>query len=365
MPYLTPLLGPFVTAFLLALFLTPVVRALARRAGVMDRPSPRKLHPRPVPLLGGLALYAAIGGAAAFFAPPAPGLLGLVAGATLLLLTGLWDDTRGLRPRAKLLAQGAAALLALAGGVSINFLPHPILNWGVTVLWLMGLTNAFNLLDNMDGLSAGVAAISAGAFALLASRYIELGPEQLPTAVAGAAIAGACLGFLRHNLYHASIFMGDAGSQTLGFLLAGLAAYGSWRSPTLPTSLLIPFLVLAYPIFDTSLVTLLRWRQGRPITVGGRDHSSHRLVQLGLGRTETVLLIYLFALTHALTAALVTSVSLRLALIALAISVSVLFIFGMVLRKANVYGDGEAWPGAGRKPAVPKEEVIPVDQTTR
>ncbi|MGH7409430.1 MAG: glycosyltransferase family 4 protein [Candidatus Methylomirabilales bacterium] len=365
MAYLTPLLGPFVTAFLLALFLTPGVRTLAHRARVMDRPSPRKLHPRPVPLLGGLALYAAIGGAAALFAPPAPGLTGLVAGATLLLLTGLWDDTRGLRPRAKLLAQGAAALLALAGGVSINFLPHPVLNWGVTVLWLVGLTNAFNLLDNMDGLSAGVAAISAGTFALLAARYAELGPEQLPTAVAGAAIAGACLGFLRHNLYHASIFMGDAGSQTLGFLLAGLAAYGSWRSPTLPTSLLIPFLVLAYPIFDTSLVILLRWRQGRPITVGGRDHSSHRLVRLGLGRTETVLLIYLFALTHALTAALVTSVSLRLALIALAISVSVLFIFGMVLRKANVYGDGETWPGAGRKPAVPKEEVIPVDQTTR
>ena len=364
MAYLTPLLGPFVTAFLLALCLTPPVRALARRAGVMDRPSPRKLHARPVPLLGGLALYAAIGGTAAFFAPPAPGLLGLVAGATLLLLTGLWDDTRGLSPRGKLLAQAAAALLALAGGVSISFLPHPLLNWGVTVLWLVGITNAFNLLDNMDGLSAGVAAIGAGAFALLAARYIELGPEQLPTAVAGAAIAGACLGFLRHNLYHASIFMGDAGSQTLGFLLAGLAAYGSWRSPTLPTSLLIPFLVLAYPIFDTSLVTLLRWRQGRPLTLGGKDHSSHRLVRLGLGRTETVLLIYLFALTHALTAALVTSVTLRLALLALAISASVLFIFGMVLRKVDVYGDGAAALEAGWKPAIP-EEVIPVDQTTR
>lgn len=364
MPYLTPLLGPFVTAFLLALCLTPPVRALARRAGVMDRPSPRKLHARPVPLLGGLALYAAIGGAAAFFAPPAPGLLGLVAGATLLLLTGLWDDTRGLSPRGKLLAQAAAALVALAGGVSISFLPHPLLNWGVTVLWLVGITNAFNLLDNMDGLSAGLAAISGGTFALLAARYAELGPEQLPTAVAGAAIAGACLGFLRHNLYHASIFMGDAGSQTLGFLLAGLAAYGSWRSPTLSTSLLIPFLVLAYPIFDTSLVTLLRWRQGRPLTLGGKDHSSHRLVRLGLGRTETVLLIYLFALTHALTAALVTSVTLRLALLALAISASVLFIFGMVLRKADVYGDGAAALEAGWKPAIP-EEVIPVDQTTR
>lgn len=358
MAYLAPLVGPFVTALLLALCLTPPVRALARRGGVLDRPSPRKLHARAVPLLGGVALYVAIAGAAAFFAPAAPGLLGLVAGATLLFLAGLWDDTRGLRPRAKLLVQALAALLALAGGVSITFLPHPLLNWGVTALWLVTITNAVNLLDNMDGLSAGVAAISGGTFALLAARYAELGPEQLPTAVAGAAIAGACLGFLRHNLYHASIFMGDAGSQTLGFLLAGLAAYGSWRSPTLPTSLLIPFLVLAYPIFDTSLVVLLRWRQGRPITVGGKDHSSHRLVRLGLGRTETVLLIYLFALTHALTAALVTSVTVRLALIALAISAAVLFIFGMVLRKADVYGDGG-------KAAAPQEEVIPLEQTTR
>jgi len=361
--YLTPLLGPFVTAFLLALCLTPPVRALASLAGVLDKPSPRKLHDRPVPLLGGVALYAAIVGATVFFAPPAPGLLGLVAGATLLLLTGLWDDTRGLSPGAKLLTQGVAALLALAGGVSISVLPHPLLNWGLTAIWLVAITNAFNLLDNMDGLSAGLAAISAGTFALLAARYAEVGPEQLPTAVAGAAIAGACLGFLRHNLYHASIFMGDAGSQTLGFLLAGLAAYGSWQSPTLPTSLLIPLLVLAYPIFDTSLVILLRWRQGRPLTLGGKDHSSHRLVRLGLGRTETVLLIYLFALTHALTAALVTSVTLRLALIALTISASILFIFGMVLRKVDVYGDGGGALGGGPQPALRKEEVIPGDQT--
>lgn len=358
MSYLIPLVGPFVTAFLLALCLTPPVRAFARRSGVLDRPSPRKIHAQPVPRLGGVALYVAIGTAAALFAPPAPGLLGLVAGASLLFLTGLRDDTRGLGPRAKLLAQIGAAVLALAGGISTSFLPHPILNWGVTALWLVTITNAFNLLDNMDGLSAGLAAISGGTFAVLAARYAELGPEQLPTAVLGAAIAGACLGFLRHNLYHASIFMGDAGSQTLGFLLAGLAAYGSWRSPTLPTSLLIPLLVLAYPIFDTSLVTLLRWRQGRPITVGGKDHSSHRLVRLGLGRTETVLLIYLFALTHALTAALVTSVTLRLALIALAISASVLFIFGMVLRKADVYGDGG-------KPGRPEEELIRGTPATR
>lgn len=358
MSYLGPLLAPFATAFLVALCLTPPARALARRSGALDRPSPRKIHAQPIPRLGGVALYVAIGAAAALFAPPAPGLLGLMTGATLLFLTGLRDDTRGLGPRAKLLAQSGAAVLAVAGGISIGLLPHPVLNWGVTALWLVGITNAFNLLDNMDGLSAGLAAISGGTFAVLAARYAELGPEQLPTAVLGAAIAGACLGFLRHNLYHASIFMGDAGSQTLGFLLAGLSAYGSWRSPTVPTSLLIPLLVLAYPIFDTSLVILLRWRQGRPIMVGGMDHSSHRLVRLGLGRTETVLLLYLFALTHALTAALVTSVTLRLALIALAISASVLFIFGMVLRKADVYGDGG-------KTARPDEEVIRGTPATR
>ncbi|HEU5393501.1 MAG TPA: hypothetical protein VFV36_01740 [Candidatus Methylomirabilis sp.] len=125
MSYLTPLVGPFVTALLLALGLTPLVRALARRGGAMDRPSPRKLHAQPVPLLGGVALYVAIGGAAAFFAQPASGLLGLVAGATLLFLAGLWDDTRGLRPQTKLLFQALAALFALAGGCRSVSSPTP------------------------------------------------------------------------------------------------------------------------------------------------------------------------------------------------------------------------------------------------
>lgn len=124
--------------------------------------------------------------------------------------------------------------------------------------------------------------------------------------------------------------------MVLGFILASLAALGSWRSPTVPTSLLIPILVLAYPIFDTTFVTLLRLQEGRPVFQGGKDHSSHRLVSLGLGQTEAVLLIYLFALCQALTAALVTSVTLHLSLLALASSAFNLFIFGAVLRKAKV-----------------------------
>jgi UDP-GlcNAc:undecaprenyl-phosphate GlcNAc-1-phosphate transferase len=200
----------------------------------------------------------------------------------------------------------------------------------------VGITNAFNLLDNMNGLSAGVAGIAGLTFGVLAARYADVGPEQLPTAVAAAALAGACFGFLPGNL-RARIFMGDAGSLFIGFTLASLAVQGSWRSPTAPTSVIIPLLVLAYPLFDTTLVVILRLRRGQSPVVGGRDHSSHRLVNLGLGRLETVLLIYLFSLSHALTALLVSSVTLRLSLLALAGSASVLFIFGMVLRKAPVW----------------------------
>lgn len=336
MGYLVPLTRPFGLSLLLALLLTPACRALALRAGFLDQPAARKIHGEPVPLLGGVAIYLAFASGLAASGPFALPMAGIIAGATVLMLAGLVDDGRGLAPWAKFLAQGAAAALAVAAGVRVDFPGATAVDIAITVLWMVGITNAFNLLDNMDGLSAGVALIAASAFGAIAARYADLGPEQLPTATAAAALAGACLGFLPYNLRAARIFMGDAGSMTLGFVLASLAAYGSWRSPTVPTSILIPLLVLAYPIFDTTLVVILRWRRGQSVFVGGRDHSSHRLVNLGLGKLETVLLIHLFAICHALTAVLVSSVTIRLSLIALGVSAAVLFIFGMVLRKAEV-----------------------------
>jgi UDP-GlcNAc:undecaprenyl-phosphate GlcNAc-1-phosphate transferase len=158
----------------------------------------------------------------------------------------------------------------------------------------------------MNGLSAGVAAIGGATFGLLAARYVQVGPEQVPTAVAAAALSGACLGFLPSN-FRSRIFMGDAGSLFVGFTLACLAIQGSWRSPTVPTSVIIPLLVLAYPLFDTTLVVILRLRRGQSPFVGGRDHSSHRLVRLGLGRVESVLLIHLFAVSARSAALLVSS----------------------------------------------------------
>jgi UDP-GlcNAc:undecaprenyl-phosphate GlcNAc-1-phosphate transferase len=268
----------------------------------------------------------------------------------LILFLGIRDDLDpngvGVRWWLRLLFQAALAGLVLQAEIRISFLQTAWISIPITLLWIVGITNAFNLLDNMNGLSAGVAAIAGLTFAALAARYVEVGPEQMPTVKAAAALAGACLGFLPSNL-RGRIFMGDAGSLFLGFTLACLAALGSWRSPTVPTSVIIPILVLAYPIFDTTLVVILRLLRGQSPVVGGRDHSSHRLVRLGLGRLEAVLLIYLFSLSHAFTALLVSSVTFRLSLLALAGSTSVLFIFGMVLRKAPAWGS-ETPEGLGR-----------------
>jgi len=336
MNYLFPLAKPFLLAFLLSILLTPLLRRAALKAGFLDEPRPYKFHREPVALLGGVGIYFSFAFSIVVSSDLEKPLLGILLGSILLLLLGLADDRWGMSPQGKLIGQGVAALVAIAFGIEISFLGTPYLNVLLTLLWIVGIINAFNLLDNMDGLSAGVAFIAASTFAVLAIRYAEVGPEQLPTSLAAAALAGSCLGFLRYNFKPASIFMGDAGSMILGYVLAALAALGSWRSPTTPTSILIPLLVLAYPIFDTTLVTILRWKAGRPVFQGGKDHSSHRLVSLGLGEMEVVLLIYLFSLCQALTAALITSITLRLSLIALTVSVAILFIFGMILRKANV-----------------------------
>lgn len=341
MGYLRPLVEPFLLAFAASLLLTPLVRWFALRIGFVDLPTSRKIHREPVPLLGGVAVYLAFAGALLFESVARGPVVGVLLGAAFLMLVGMVDDARGMNPWVKLLAQAAAASLAVAWGIQITFLEGLHLNVPFTLLWIVGITNAFNLLDNMDGLSAGVGAISAAGFAVLASRYLLLGWEQHPTAIAAAALAGACIGFLPYNLGGASIFMGDAGSMPLGLILASLAAFGSWRSPTLPTSLAIPVLILAYPIFDTTLVTFCRWRDGRPISQGGTDHSSHRLVNLGLGRTEAVILIYLFAAGNALTAFLVSSATIRLSLLALALNAIILLVFGMILRRAPIGSRGD------------------------
>jgi UDP-GlcNAc:undecaprenyl-phosphate/decaprenyl-phosphate GlcNAc-1-phosphate transferase len=220
---------------------------------------------------------------------------GIYGGVALLFLAGFVDDLRALPPPVKLGLQIAAAVLVLVTGTSVQLIHTHVLAWALALLWLVGMTNAFNLLDNMDGLAATLAGI---AFAFFAIDAVTIHPNDtiLALSLAGAL---ACAGFLPFNLRphgRALVFMGDSGSQMLGFTLAALGLSASWKvAGTTVATLLLPILVLAVPILDTTLVTVVRLLEGRPIYQGGRDHSSHRLVRFGLSEKNAVLLLALIA----------------------------------------------------------------------
>ncbi len=293
----------FLVALLIALALTPAAGRLALRTGMVDRPSARKLHQHPIPLLGGLAIYLALVGAVVIFSDRTylAQLAGILIGATLVSFFGLWDDRSGLSPLVKLGGQLAAAGILLLFGVQVQLFGWAFLNYALTLFWVVGITNALNLLDNMDGLSAGVATVASAFFLVLAA----MSGQYLVGALA-AALTGACLGFLVYNFNPARIFMGDSGSLFLGFLLAAVGLKLRFENVTTVTWM-IPVVVLGIPIFDTTLVTLSRLRRGlNPFTNPGKDHLSHRLVRLGLTHREAVLTIYVAGVGLGVIATLLT-----------------------------------------------------------
>ena len=306
-------------AFLLAIYLVPLARGVARRLGALDEPGYRKLHELTMPRTGGVAVYSAFVatvGVGYFLLPSirevawlrvllgaaldvtrdahmvADKLLALLVGATLAFATGLADDMLGRRfPVAvKALGQIAAAVVVMSAGVRTSFMPAEWLNWLATLLWLVGITNAFNLLDNMDGLSAGVAFVASGV--LLLHAWV-LG--EFLIAVILLAFMGSLLGFLFFNFHPASVFLGDCGSHFIGFVMASimlLERYVTRASSTL-FPLLMPVLLLAIPLIDTATVILIRVREGRPIYVGDQRHLSHRLLALGFTQRSAALFLYL------------------------------------------------------------------------
>jgi len=293
----------FASALLLVIGATPIVRRVANRLGIVDQPDSRKLHLRPVPLLGGIAIYAGFIVALLLFGEKwvVSQAIGILVGATIVSFLGIWDDRWRVRPLLKLLGQTVAASILIISGVQVSFLPHPALNVAVTLLWILGITNALNLLDNMDGLSGGVGAVAAAFFLLLAA----INGQYLVGSLA-AALMGACIGFLYYNFNPASIFMGDAGSMFLGFILAVVGI--KLRFPGRPSIVtwMIPVVVLGLPIFDTTLVVISRLRRGlNPLTHPGKDHVSHRLVLTGLSQTKAVIALYLICCALGLVAFLI------------------------------------------------------------
>ncbi len=281
----------FAGALLFAVGGTPLARRLALHLGIIDQPSARKLHKSPRPLLGGVAIYGACVLALLIFEDRfrVPQLVSILLGATLMSFLGIWDDRWGVRPILKLIGQILAALILILTGVQVQLFSAPVLNVAITVFWVVGITNAFNLLDNMDGLSGGVGAVAAAFFLLLAAMS-----DQYLVGGLAAAVLGACLGFLKYNFNPSSIFMGDAGSLFLGFMLAALGIKLRFPSRHFIVTWMVPVMVLGLPIFDTTLVVISRLRRGlNPLTTPGKDHVSHRLVRMGLTQREAVLVLYL------------------------------------------------------------------------
>lgn len=289
---MTNLLLIFAAALAFAVAGTPIARRLALRTGTLDYPQARKIHVAPMPLLGGAAIYIAFILALLLFGDRfyISQAVGIFLGATIISFFGIWDDRGGVHPLLKLaIGQPLAALILWASGVRVTFLPYPALNLAVTILWVVGISSALNLLDNMDGLSGGVGAIASAFFLLLAI----MSGQYLVGSLA-AALTGACIGFLYYNFNPASIFMGDAGSLFLGFVLAAVGIKLRFPSNTPVVTWMIPVLVLGLPIFDTTLVVISRLRRGlNPLTTPGKDHVSHRLVAQGWTHREAVLALYL------------------------------------------------------------------------
>ena len=339
-PSLIQILQPLLIAFVLAVALVPVARRLAIRIDVVARPRADRWHRTVVPMLGGIAI-----GLATL-------LTGLISGLALtipvvlfasmaMFAMGLVDDILQLRPATKLVAQIAAAAALIYFGFRLNWLESQLLDSVVTMGWVVGLTNAFNLLDNMDGLCAGTAFIVA--IMLLAGLWTGVTRQDaMPEMTLLAAIAGAAAGFLVYNFPPASIFMGDSGSLMFGFSLAALTlghqgVRGS-RSDVLSV-IAGPAFVLMIPIFDTTLVTIARLLSGRSPAVGGRDHSSHRLVAIGLSERNAVLVLWMLASVGGAIGLLLRNFSPDWSLPVGAVYLLAMCVFAFYLARVRVYED--------------------------
>jgi UDP-GlcNAc:undecaprenyl-phosphate GlcNAc-1-phosphate transferase len=324
-------------ALLLSLTLTPLLRMAAHRYGFVAQPRVDRWHQKPTALFGGVGIFWAFAIPFAVLNEHDRGLLFLMAGATTVFVLGIVDDLYPVQPYVKLLVQIVAAGLATYGafvpvhGMTLFLIP-------LAIFGLVALTNAFNLLDNMDGLSAGIACITS--FFLFLVSYTM---QNWMVALCAAVLCGATLGFLFYNFNPATIFMGDSGSMFLGFALAALTMKGNWEQATnLLLMVLTPLLILAVPIFDTTFVTLVRWMNGKAISQGGRDHTSHRLVAFGLSERKAVVLFYSISIVCGSIAFLGVQFDvLLLSLLGILIVIGISS-FGIFLNHIVVYGtEGE------------------------
>jgi len=295
-------------AFLLSLLGTPLVRKIAIRVKAIDKPEERKVHQFEMPRLGGLAICVSFWLVVVFTQEMTREIYGLLGGGLMICLVGIWDDLYGISAKKKLLVQIVAASFAAYMGIQVDFLTHPFnnvislyyLSYPVTVLWIIGITNAVNLIDGLDGLAAGVSAIAAVTLGVV-SMLEGFGS----VAVLAFILAASIFGFLKYNFHPAKIFMGDTGSLFLGYNLSAIAILGLTKSATV-ISVFLPVIILGIPIIDTMLAIFRRYNNGKPIFSPDKEHLHHRLLALGLTHRKTVLTIYGVSIVLGISAVLMS-----------------------------------------------------------
>jgi UDP-GlcNAc:undecaprenyl-phosphate GlcNAc-1-phosphate transferase len=338
MPFSPRTLLAFAAAFVLATILTPLVRAFARRIGMVAVPKTDRWHKKPTAMLGGGAIWLTVVICYYSFIPHTVYGTQILLASTFLFLVGLVDDVIHIKPYQKLIGQVLGSAFVVYYGLTLPWTGSILLNMALAIFWLIGITNAINLLDNMDGLASGIAVIAAG---FLGLSFVNSG--QFNEALIMLLFAGALLGFLVYNSNPATIFMGDCGSMFVGFFLASTALVNvsGGRSRSFLPVLAVPILVLFIPIFDTTFVTVLRKLSGRAASQGGRDHTSHRLVALGLSERRAVWMLYGFAALSGVVAILVQRARLDVSLAAIAGFTILLTLLGVYLGGVKVYDQSE------------------------
>ena len=355
-----------VMALVISFAATPFVRRLAFKIGAVDVPrDSRRMHDHPIPRMGGLAIFFGFILSVLLFLPLTTQLRGMLLGAVVIVILGIFDDIYALSAKLKFAVQIGAALIAVLMGNQIDYLSNPnifssdpywhlgVLSIPISVLWIVAITNAVNLIDGLDGLACGVSTISS-----MTMLVIALTVAEAQVAILMAALAGACIGFLPYNLNPAKIFMGDTGSTFLGFVLATVSIQGLFKSYAI-ISFAVPFLVLGLPIFDTCFAILRRLARGQSPMAPDRGHIHHRLIDMGFTQKQAVAVLYLISAILGLSAVvLTTNNAMKAMLFLLALCMAGAFGGRLYLSHSDSGGSGAAGEAKGRQHRPPSKTQI-------
>lgn len=335
-----PIIIPFLISLLSTFLLTFPIKKLSYSLGFLDYPEKRKIHQKAMPQLGGLAIFLGVFLGLIYWRPEHGIIIKVSVGALIVFMTGLLDDKYDLRPFYKLTGQLLATAYVIYSGLTIDRLTLPligvielgVLSIPVTIFWIIGITNAINLMDGLDGLATGITTI-----AFISISTMALIHSQLMVATLCLLIVGACLGFLYHNFHPASIYMGDSGSNFLGFMIATISILGLFKNVTL-FSFIFPLIILAVPIFDTFLVMFRRFKREENIMMADRKHIHYRLLAMGYSHRQAVLILYSFGATFGFMAVLLSRATFFLSLL---IAIALLFLFLLLAEVTGVGEEGE------------------------